>query len=180
MHELTEQELYQAFAYARSLDEAQGKQIMAQLAQDQPGLYQTLFGFLPSIIAEQQQDMSYLFMDLCFDVVCVFQYAFGDPLHHSDSPVWLEKQTALLAADLQAIHNSKGRDENAQRKLQTLFTQPGPGEVAQTGLLKVLHEAVDEHAALNTSRVHAIFITQVLMSIVVKLLSSLYVQPTQH
>lgn len=79
MHDLTDQELYQAFAYARSLDEGHGKQIMAQLALDQAGLYQTLFGFLPAIIAEQHQDMAYLFMNLCFDGVRVFQYTFGDP-----------------------------------------------------------------------------------------------------
>lgn len=179
MHELNDQELYQAFAYARSLDENQGKQIMMQLAQDQSGLSQTLFGFLPTIIAEQHQDMAYLFMDLCFDVVCVFQYTFGEPPHGND-PVWLEKQMALLGTDLQALTDSSMADEKVRKKLQEHFTKPGPGEIAQTGMLKVLYEAIDEHAALNISRVPAIPITQSLMSVVVKLMGSFYANPIQH
>lgn len=175
MHELTDQELYKAFAYARSLSEDQGKQIMAKLMQNQPGLYQTLFGFLPDIIAEQQQDMAHLFMDLCFDVVCVFQYTFGDPVHNGNDPVWLEKQAALLGADLQVLHGSNMANEKAWANLQNRFTTASPGEITQAGLINVLHEAIDEHAASNTRRVPVIPITQGLMSVAVKLIGSLYV-----
>jgi hypothetical protein len=69
MHELTDRELYQAIAFAKSLDEKHGKQIMEQLQLDQPGLYQTIFGIFPTIIAEHNQEMACLFMDLCFDVI---------------------------------------------------------------------------------------------------------------
>lgn len=179
MHELNDQELYQAFAYARSLDENQGKQIMMQLAQDHPGFSQTLFGFLPAIIAEQNQDMAYLFMDLCFDVVCVFQYTFGNSPHGND-PVWLEQQMMSLSADLQALNGSNMADEKLRKTLQERFTRPNQGEIAQTGLLKVLYEAIDEHAALNVSRVPAIAITQSLMSVVVKLIGHFYTDPIQR
>ena len=73
MHELTDRELYQALAYAKSLDEEHGKQIMVQFELDQSGIYQAIFRIFPAIIAEHNQDMAYLFMDLCFDVICVFQ-----------------------------------------------------------------------------------------------------------
>lgn len=49
------------------------------------------------VIAEQDKDMSHLFMDLCFDVICVFENAFGPLPSQSDMDInWLEKQAVLL------------------------------------------------------------------------------------
>ena len=180
MHELTDHELYQAFSYARSLDEGQGKQIMARLALDQPGLYQTLFGVFPAIIAEHHQEMAYLFMDLCFDVLCVFQYLFGELPYNGNDPVWLEKQAVLVDIDLQALIRSDSMDAIVWKNLQDRFTKPSPHEFLQTGLVTALNEAIDGHAALNTSRVQATKITQNLMFVVVKLLCTLYNSPTKH
>lgn len=101
-------------------------------------------------------------------------------LPNGNNPVWLEQQAALLAADLQALSGNSRTDEKAWKNLQGRFTKPGLGEIAQTGLIKILHEAIDEYAALNTSRVPAIPITQSLMSVAVKLISSLYIKPIQH
>lgn len=78
MHELSERELYQALEYAKSIDEANGKRIMSQFQADQPMLFQTIFGIFPALITELNQDMAHLFMDLCFDVICVYQKVFGD------------------------------------------------------------------------------------------------------
>jgi hypothetical protein len=77
MHELTDRELYQALRYAKSIDENTGRKILDQFQSDQTALAQTIFGILPAVIAEQNQDMANLFMDLCFDVICVYQKAFG-------------------------------------------------------------------------------------------------------
>ena len=163
MHELTDRELYHALAYAKSLDEEHGKQIMVQFELDQSGIYQTIFGIFPAIIAEHNEDMAYLFMDLCFDVICVFQHAFGDPPHNGRDPVWLEKQVALLDAELQSLIQSNTMDEKIRKNLQERFTKRSGYEVFQTGLVKFLNEAIDEHASLNTRRVPSIKITQTLM-----------------
>jgi hypothetical protein len=40
-------------------------------------LAQTLFGIFSGVITEENQEMAYLFMDLCFDVLYVYQKAFG-------------------------------------------------------------------------------------------------------
>jgi hypothetical protein len=180
MHELTNRELYQAIAFAKSLDEEHGKQIMGQFQLDQPGLYQTIFGIFPAIIAEQNQEMACLFMDLCFDVICVFQHAFSDPPHYGMDPVWLEKQEALLDAELQSLIHGNTMDEKIRKSLQDRFTQRGAYDVFQPGLIKFLNEAIDEHASLNTSRIPAIKITQAMMYAVVRLFCNLYNSSTKQ
>jgi hypothetical protein len=77
MHELTERELYQALEYPKSIDEDADHKIMELFKNEQTALAQTIFGIFPSAIAEENEDMAYLFMDLCFDVLCVFQKSFG-------------------------------------------------------------------------------------------------------
>lgn len=77
MRELTDPELYQALEYARDLDGAATGEIIERFHLDQTTLAQTLFEVFPIVIAEQDQDMAQLFMSLCFDVICVFQKAFG-------------------------------------------------------------------------------------------------------
>jgi hypothetical protein len=77
MYELSERELYEAIHYAKSIDEQTGAKLIEQLQFEQAALVQTIFGIFPTIIAEENPEMSYLIMDLCFDVLSVFQYAFG-------------------------------------------------------------------------------------------------------
>lgn len=77
MYELSERELYEAIHYAKSIDEETGAKIIEQLQLEQTALAETIFGIFPSIIAEENPEMSYLFMDLCFDVLSAFQHAFG-------------------------------------------------------------------------------------------------------
>lgn len=77
MHELTGCELYQALAYAKRLDEEAASKIIEWFQFDQTALAQTLFEVFPAVIAVQSQDMSEFFLALSFDVLCVFQKAFG-------------------------------------------------------------------------------------------------------
>ncbi len=99
MHELSEQELYQAIAFAKSIDEEFGAKIIEQFQLEQAALAQAIFGLFPQAIAEQNEDMAYLFMDLCFDVLCVFQHAFGPLPSQADMDYdWLDKQAVLLDA----------------------------------------------------------------------------------
>ena len=84
MHELTDRELYQALGYAKSIGKETGKIILDQFQLYQTAMVQTIFGIFPVVIAEQKQDMADLFMDLYFDVICIFQNAFG-PLPYQES-----------------------------------------------------------------------------------------------
>ncbi|WP_374089140.1 hypothetical protein [Methylomicrobium lacus] len=175
MHELTDRELYQAIEYARSIDENAGRKIIEQFQLDQTALAQTFFGMFPAIIAEQNQDMSHLFMDLCFDVICIYQHAFGPLPSHKDLDFdFLEKEAMLLDAELQSLLADKFMDEKIREKLQDRLRQRSLDETGQMGLVKFMNETIDDFASENPVRVPAIKTTQTLIAVVIRLFNNLY------
>jgi hypothetical protein len=179
MHELTEHELYQALEYAKSIDEENGKRIMSQFEADQPLLFQTIFAIFPTIIADQNQDMAHLFMDLCFEVICVYQMAFGDAPKFIDDPAWMERQAILLDTEFQSMMQNQAMDETIRKKLQDRFVRHNENHV-QIGLVKFLNGSIDEFASYNITRVPAIEFTQAMIFVVVRLFNSLYDKPVRH
>ncbi|MBS3951576.1 MAG: hypothetical protein KGZ88_01285 [Methylomicrobium sp.] len=178
MKELTDRELYQALEYARSIDEDTGRKMMEQFESDQPALVQTLFGVFPNIIAEHNQEMSYFFMDLCFDVFCVFQKAFGPlPPQHEVDVDWLEKQAVLLDTELQALIKGRDMDEKISAKLKDRFVHRMQEDKPQTGLVNFMNDAIDDFASENTARVPAIQMTQAMIFVVIRLFDNLYEHP---
>jgi hypothetical protein len=175
MHELTERELYQALEYAKSLDENAGRRILEQFQLDQIALAQTIFGIFPAVIAEKNQDMANLFMDLCFDVICVYQKAFGPLPSQKDMDLdWLEKQAMLLDAELQSLMTDKHMDGKIREKLQDRLRQRSLDETGQAGLVNFMNAAIDDFASENPVRVSAIKTTQTMIFVVIRLFNSLY------
>ncbi len=175
MHELIGNELYQAITYARGLDEQAGRRLLAQFQQEQPGLAQTLLEIFPSIIAEHDQDMAYLFMDLCFDVLCIFQKAFGPlPTLQQMDKEWLEKQAALLETEFQAVLNGQTMDPKLRAELQDRMQKRGLADNSQPALLKILLETIDDFSAESPKRVNATEICQNLIRVVVHMFGQLY------
>ena len=175
MHELTERELYQAMEYAKSIDEETGRRIVEQFQLDQTAMAQTIFGVFPDVIAEENQEMSYLFMDLCFDVLCIFQKAFGPLPSQNDMDFdWLEKQAVLLNAELQSLVKDHRMDEKIRSKLQDRFVSRVIEDAPQMRLVEFMNAAIDDFASENPIRVPAIRTTQTMIFIVVRLFSNLY------
>jgi hypothetical protein len=175
MHDLNERELYQALQYAKGLDEETGRKILEQFKLDQTALVQTIFGVFPMVIAEQDKDMSHLFMDLCFDVICVFENAFGALPSQTNMDInWLEKQAVLLDTELQALMTDKHMDDKFRDKLQNRLVQREIEENPQPGLIKFMNAAIDDFASESPARVKATQITQTMIYVVVRLFCSLY------
>jgi hypothetical protein len=175
MHELTERELYQALEYAKSMDESAGRKIMEQFGLDQTALAQTIFCMFPMVIAEQNQDMANLFMDLCFDVICVYRKAFGPLPSQKDMDLdWLEKQAMLLDAELQSLMADRHMDEKIREKLQDRLRQRSLDETGQMGLVNFMNAAIDDFASENPVRVPAIMTTQTMIFVVIRLFNNLY------
>jgi len=175
MYELSERELYEAIHYAKSVDEETGAKLIEQLQLEQTAMAQTLFGIFPGVIAAKNQEMSYLFMDLCFDVLCVFQHAFGPlPSQSNMNFNWLEKQAVLLDAELQSLVTERPMDEKIRSKLQDRFVKRSSEETVQIGLVNFMNAAIDDFASESPSRVPATKITQTMISIVIRLFSNLY------
>lgn len=174
-YELSERELFEAIHYAKSIDEETGAKIIEQFQLEQTALAEIIFGIFPSILAEENQEMSYLFMDLCFDVLCVFQHAFGPlPSQNDMDADWLEKQGALLSAELQSLVKERHMDEKIRSKLQDRFVERSLEETAQRGLVRFMNAAIDELASENPSTALAARITQTMIFIVIRLFSNLY------
>lgn len=180
MHELTGRELYRAIEYAKSIDEEAGRQIISQFQYDQPALSMSMFNMFPAFIAEKNQQMAYLFMDLCFDVICVYQHAFGStPTQNELSPEWLEKQAELINSELQSLVPGIQINQKLKSKLQDRFHQRTKDDIPQHDLVTFMNEAIDGYAAESNARVDAIKITQAMISVIIRLLGDLYNQ-TDH
>ncbi len=175
MRELTEQELYNALAYAKSIDEAVGAKIIENFHKEQPALAPAIFSIFPQFINEKNEEMAYLFMDLCFDILCVFQHAFGQlPSQNEIDSDWLEKQAVLIDTELQALNDNAHMDEKIRSKLEDRFIERMIEDGTQTGLVRFMNESIDEFAAESPSRVDATKTTQTMIFIVIRLFANLY------
>ncbi len=175
MQELKDIALYQALEYSRSLDESAGRNVILQWQKEQPALAQAALEIFPSVIAAQNQDMAYYFMDLCFDIVCILQHAFGPmPSHRNMDLDWLAKQTTLLDTDLEALFAGQTIDPKIKQQLQQRFLNRTAAEHPQPALAKILHESIADYAAENPQRAVATAITQAMTDIVLRLCCNLY------
>lgn len=181
MRDLTTRELYQALEYAKSVDETGGRKILQRFQLEQPAFAQTIFGVFPQVIAEQNPDMADLFMDLCFDVICVFEKTFGPlPSQNTMGFGWLEKSTALLDTELQALMTGRPMAQKIRDKPQDRFTERLIDSNSQTGLVGFMNTAIDDFASENPVRVKATRITQTLIFTVIQLFGVIYDQATAH
>jgi hypothetical protein len=147
MHTLYAQELYLALEYAKTMDQDSGKRIMVQLEIDQPLLFNTLFKTFPSIISERHDELANLFVDLCFDIVCVYQKSFGKLPKFKDDPTWMERQVMGLDKELKPLMEGRHISAKRSQRMKDDFFASKAGEVGQNGLVAFLHEAVDDFVA---------------------------------
>ena len=180
MHELNAQELFLALQYAKSLDEETGKKMMIEFEIDQPLLFQTVFNTFASIIATRHQDMSHLFMDLCFDVLCVYRHTFGAMPKFSQDPTWMESQVMLIDKELKPLMKDGKINEKNDERMKQLFFSPREGETMQYGLLEFMHQAINQFVEENVCDNATAELTNAMLFVVVRLFNNLYTQPTLH
>lgn len=178
MHVLYTQELYQALEYARSMDQDSGKRMMIQLEIDQPMFFQTIFNTFPSIIAERNEDMANLFMDLCFDVACVYKKVFGSMPKFKDDPTWMERQAALLDKELKPLMEGRFVNDKRSQRMKEDFFKPKAGEVQQNSLLQYLNTGADDLAEDIQCDESTLDLTKTMLFVVVRLFNNLYSKPT--
>lgn len=177
MQELTDKQLVLALQHARSQDENAGRAMLERFQKDQPVLAQTILGVFPSLIAEQDQNMAHLFMDLCFDVLCVFQHAFGAlPNQQSMDPTWLEKCAALLDAELQSFMTDQPMDSKMRNKLQDRFAERMIDSNSQKGLVNFMNLSVDEYLAEYRASPESVRMAKTMIFVAVQLFEAIYDQ----
>jgi NTP pyrophosphatase (non-canonical NTP hydrolase) len=182
MHELVARELYEAIEYTRSIDEETGKRILIQFEIDQPMFAQTLFNIFPTVIDNQSSEIKYQnlaqhFADLAFDVLCVYQKAFGKmPQTFEDNTSWMESQAMLLDKELTPLLESSRISDKASKKMREDFFKPKEGEFIQTGLVEFMNMAVDHFAEESGEEYHAslLDLTKTMLFVVIRMFNNLY------
>ena len=104
-------------------------------------------------IAEDGEEMPYLFMDLCFDVLCIYQNAFGHYPSQNDMDFEkLEKQVVLLDTELQSLIKDKHMNGKIRSKPQDLFMSRVIKVGPQMGLVNFMNVAIDDFASESPSQ----------------------------
>ncbi|PKD38625.1 hypothetical protein CWO84_20585 [Methylomonas sp. Kb3] len=177
MRELTDRELYQALQYAKSQDENAGRSILQQFQTEQSALAQTIFGVFSALIADKDKDLANLFMDLCFDVICVFRHAFGDlPDQRVLNMEWLQNTAALLDAELQAFMPGNKMDTKFRDKFQNRFTERLTESDSQAGLVKFMDDAISAYVADSPADPDAVRTARTMIYVVIQLFGAMYDQ----
>ncbi|MBS3904660.1 MAG: hypothetical protein KGZ39_04985 [Simkania sp.] len=168
MHELTDKQLYEAIHYARSHDEQAGKAILERFQVNQAAFAQTIFSVFPSVIADLDQSMAHLFMDLCFDVIAVYEHAFGKV---ADQRIvgnqWFEEKARQYD---QALNEPIGQ---AKPNDSTYDTE----EEHQKKLVNFLHAAIDQQPC---DSVAAVRLAKTMIFTAVQLFDALYDATVEH
>lgn len=106
--------------------------------------------------------MAYQFLDLCFDIICVYKQSFGDPPANVIDMERLDKKAVLINAELKSL--------NRRASMMT--------DVTQLELLNVLESQVKEYASIKLARQKAVHLSNTLLLVVVRLFDALYNEAT--
>lgn len=176
MHELSERELRQAIRHAKAIDDDDAiQEIVDRFQREQTALADTVFGMFPDVIADRDKDIAFLYIDLCFTVLCIFQKAFGPlPSQTRMDPDWLENQIMLLNAELLSIDKHSTMDGKIKKKLQNRFVSRTLEDTPQLALSKYLDAEVDGFVADHPRLLEAGRVAKIMLFIVVRLLCNLY------
>lgn len=173
MHQLTDRELYLAIEHARSIDENTGRSIIESFQKDQPALAHSLFTVFPSMFNAKDQPSAHVFMDLCFDMICIYQHVFGDmPVQDK---AWMQKQSTLVNKELQAIMPNKNIDADKINQLQQGFAKPN-NQISQPGLIQFMNQSIIQYSNEIAADAEAVKLNQTLIATVVRLFGEVYSQ----
>ncbi len=168
MRILSRAEVFHAIEYAKSITEEQAQVMLEQFCQQQPALQQMIFAGLPLAIESQNKQMAHLFMDLCFEIICVYAQVLGDLPPHVITPHDLHSKMSAIEAE---VKQQTQVDAKGQIDLQ--------GK-AQIELLEYLGLVIEDAAGKSKARQEIGGITYNLLFLVTRLFDSIYDDVAGH
>jgi hypothetical protein len=171
---LSTNEVNQIVLQGKSLSEGEGTFILDEFESEQPEIYQAIFAELSDGIAEVNQDMANLFLDLCFDIIWVYRKAFGKPPIIEKGEEWITNSLALLDAELKSISEYVPMHDSIRKNLQGRFVKRSIESGVQTNLLEYLDLQVKKYASFKKKRKSAIQVTNNSLFVIVRLMDELY------
>lgn len=163
MRILSKPEVFNAIKYAKTLDESQGKAILEEFNQQQPGMGQMIFMGFPQAVSIVDKATSHLFMDLCFDIIVVYQQVLGDMPKNIANPQWLHKKMSALETEIKQQTEAHANPELLEAN-------------SQIQLLEYLSLAIEDFAGSNKSKQEAAGIMYNLLFLVTRLFDSVYAE----
>ncbi len=121
MRLLKENEVREILSQGRMLTNDEITSILDETEREQPEIYHVIYGEFSDPIAEINQDMSNLFLDLCFDIIWVFGKAFGKPPILTNGEDCVINKIALLDTELKSLVDDIPMNEKFREKLQKRF-----------------------------------------------------------
>lgn len=162
MRILSRAEVFNAIQHAKNLTEEQASTILNQFCQDQPAIQQMVFAGLPLAIESQNRQMSHVFMDICFDIVCVYSEVLGELPQNAVTPQWLHHKMAEIEEEIKAQ-----TQVNAQGQIDLQNN-------AQIELLEYIGLVLEDAAGKSKNRQEVAGITYNLLFLVTRLFDSIY------
>lgn len=162
MRILSRAEVFNAIQSAKSLTEKEASVILNRFCQEQPAIQQMIFVGLPLAIETQNKQMSHVFMDLCFDIICVYAQVLGELPQNAVTPQWLHHKMASIE---EAMKVQTQVDVNGQIDLQNN---------AQIELLEYLGLVIEDAVGKSKARQEAGGTTYNLLFLVTRLFDCIY------
>ena len=162
MQELSNKMLFEALQYAINQDEQAGRAILERFQTRQPAFAQTILSVFPSTMVDLDQAMAHLFMDLCFDVIAVYEHAFGKvPDHRMVGNRWFEERAERLDQEMKLV----AKQAKPITPANVIDQEP------QTDLVNFLHAAIDQQPSHSTD---AVRLAKTMIYTTVQLFDALY------
>ena len=174
MRPLSKKEITKIIQEGKMMSEKDGTAILDRFERDQPQLYQAIFGLFSDGIAELNLDMAHLFLDLCFDIILIYNKAFGNPPNNAKGEDWFNKKLSLLDLELQSISDDIPMSAKFKKRLSDRFVRRSIAAGVQLELFEYLDEQVNKYAAFKSSRKKAIDMTKNLLFVVIRLMDDIY------
>lgn len=174
MRVLNRIEIEEIISKGRSASEQEVIKILDELEIKHPSVYRVIYGEPSDGIAIINKEMAELYLDLSFDVIWFFFYAFGKlPIIKDEERLVFEK-LSLIDAELKSLTNEIPMNSKFRKNLQERFVERCFEASIQLELIQYLEAKVVKYASFKKKRKKAIRITINLLFVLVRLMGDLY------
>jgi hypothetical protein len=165
---LTKAQIDEGIRECKTLPDYQITKVLDQFEKKQKQIYRAIYKECSDSIAELNQDMSNLFLDLCFDIIWLYRKYYGQGRKVSSK----ELENLLVEVDLELKSydpQSQIEEKFRQRLLQHSFSR-----FSQYELMFYLKDEVEKYAAFRSSRAIAKVHTNNMLFLIITLMDKVY------
>ncbi len=174
MEPLPKQKIERILFAGKLLTDMEITMILNEFEKEQPDIYQAIYGEFSDAIAEENIDMSRIFVELCFDLIWIYRKAFGKPPKGRKAQQTVIDSLSLLNPELQALCDAVPMSGKLRKNLQDRFVSRSLAAGVQLDLVRVFNDEVEKYASFKKERICAVELTRSLLFVTVRLMDDLY------